>query len=64
MVEGKASIEDIDGCMECRACVVNCPVGALANDADDGCGCATAVLFGAFWGDGADECCGEPRDCC
>jgi len=27
---GKALIEDGDGCMECGACGVNCPVGAVS----------------------------------
>jgi NAD-dependent dihydropyrimidine dehydrogenase PreA subunit len=27
---GKASIEDGDGCMECGACGLNCPVGAVS----------------------------------
>ncbi len=26
----KAVIQDLDGCMECGACGVNCPVGAVS----------------------------------
>ena len=64
LAEGKAHIQDIDACMECGACVLNCPVSALSSDVDPGCGCATAVIFGAFWGDGKDACCGEKDGCC
>lgn len=27
---GKAAIRDRDGCMECGACGINCPVGAVS----------------------------------
>ena len=42
IVEKRASIVDVDGCMECGACALNCPEGALA--VQSGVGCATAVL--------------------
>jgi ferredoxin len=29
-LNNKAAIEDGDGCMECGACGVNCPVGAVS----------------------------------
>lgn len=42
IVEKRASIVDADGCMECGACALNCPEGALAVQA--GVGCAAAIL--------------------
>lgn len=46
--EKKARIVDRDGCMECGACALNCPEGALAVRA--GVGCAEAVLAGSARG--------------
>ena len=56
----RARIVDRDGCMECGACALNCPEGALA--VHSGVGCATAVLTA---GPGVDDptcdcaCCGD-----
>jgi len=44
MVEKRARIVDRDGCMECGACALNCPEGALA--VQSGVGCAAAILAG------------------
>ena len=48
IVEKRASIVDLDGCMECGACALNCPEQALAVHA--GVGCAAAILVS-----GADD---------
>jgi len=40
--DGKAVLRDRDSCMECGACVLNCPAGALT--VDKGVGCAAAVI--------------------
>jgi NAD-dependent dihydropyrimidine dehydrogenase PreA subunit len=38
----KAGIVDRDGCMECGACQMNCPVAAITVDA--GVGCASGLI--------------------
>jgi NAD-dependent dihydropyrimidine dehydrogenase PreA subunit len=43
-----ARIADRDSCMECGACQLNCPEGAVTVDA--GVGCAAAVIAGAIRG--------------
>ena len=51
----KAAISDPDACMECGACVNNCPAGALS--VNRGVGCAAAIISGMLTG-------GEPScDC-
>ena len=42
--DGKATIIDKNGCMECGACAKNCPVEAIYVNPDDGCGCATYII--------------------
>lgn len=42
MAEGRAKIRHRDDCMECGACVRNCPTAAVTVRA--GVGCAEAVL--------------------
>ena len=55
VLEGKkASVTDADLCMECGACAMNCPAGAIEVEA--GVGCASAVIASAFGKDGA-VCC-------
>ena len=46
--DGKAQIVNKDLCMECGACALNCPAGALAVKA--GTGCATAIIISMFTG--------------
>jgi len=43
-VEGAVRLRDPDACMECGACVKNCPEGALS--VHPGVGCAFAILKG------------------
>lgn len=38
----KAAIRELDTCMECGACALNCPVKAIAVDA--GVGCASGMI--------------------
>ncbi len=42
--EGCVRIARVDACMECGACTMNCPAGALS--VNPGVGCALAVLKG------------------
>jgi len=37
-----------ENCMECGACRVNCPVGAIA--VESGVGCASAMIYAALTG--------------
>ena len=57
MEEKRARIVDKDRCMECGACQMNCPSGAITVDA--GVGCASAIISGFF--SGGEACCG-PKD--
>lgn len=50
-------IRDRDACMECGACSMNCPAGALAVKA--GVGCAAAVINGMLGRKDASCCCAE-----
>jgi NAD-dependent dihydropyrimidine dehydrogenase PreA subunit len=59
---GKAQVVARDACMECGACQVNCPTGAIT--VDSGVGCAAAMIWAALRGKkevtcGSDTCCGE-----
>ena len=43
LLEGpKAEISDIDGCMECGACALNCPTEAIR--VNPGVGCAAYII--------------------
>jgi ferredoxin len=42
LVEKKAEFIDRGGCMECGACSVNCPAGAI--QVDPGVGCASLII--------------------
>ncbi|MDR1580521.1 MAG: 4Fe-4S binding protein [Synergistaceae bacterium] len=58
---GKARIEDLDGCMECGACALNCPKEAISVNAN--VGCAAAIIAGWFNGTETDCCCSK-NECC
>lgn len=62
IAEKKARIADLDACMECGACAVNCPAGALTVDA--GVGCAAAIIAGAARGTEAACGCSDDTTCC
>jgi Fe-S-cluster-containing hydrogenase component 2 len=42
ITEKKAHLVELDACMECGACAMNCPVAAIGVDA--GVGCATGLI--------------------
>ena len=46
--EKRAKIVDLDACMECGACALNCEPGALT--VQSGVGCAAAIIEGAIRG--------------
>ena len=58
MRDGRASIVDLDACMECGACVTNCAPEALSVDA--GVGCASAIV--RSWILGGEPSCGCGED--
>ncbi len=45
---GKVKLGERDRCMECGACAINCPVGAI--DVKKGVGCAAAILVSLITG--------------
>ena len=51
---GRVEIADPDRCMECGACVRNCPQGALS--VHPGVGCALAILKGWITRSGSSCC--------
>ena len=54
MNDHKARIIDLDGCMECGACMNNCPVSAI--NLTPGVGCAAYII--KAWRNGkAGACC-------
>lgn len=65
--EGKERVElkNPASCMECGACVGNCPVQAI--EVESGVGCAWAMIRAALKGKDMDSdatCCGEDGGCC
>ena len=57
----KVKIVDKNLCMECGACAMNCPMSAIAVNAN--VGCAAAIIFG--WLTGKEPTCGcDTTDCC
>lgn len=57
MVDKKVRIADLNGCMECGACTLNCPTQALA--VTPGVGCAGYIIQTWFKGKGVavGSCC-------
>jgi NAD-dependent dihydropyrimidine dehydrogenase PreA subunit len=55
MKDKKAEISDLDGCMECGACALNCPVGAIS--VTPGVGCASYIIQNWIKGKNATACC-------
>jgi len=53
--ERKAKIISRDNCMECGACQVNCPEGAIT--LQSGVGCATAILYSKLGKTKGEICC-------
>lgn len=51
-----------DACMECSACMRNCPVDAL--QVDSGVGCAAAMIHAALTGKAEVSCGGPEASCC
>lgn len=51
----KVAIVDRDACMECGACATNCPTEAIA--AQNGVGCAAAVINAALGRNSSSCCC-------
>lgn len=65
MRDKKAHILDIDDCMECGACALNCKYGALS--VKSGVGCASAILYGLLNGTEPTCDCSTPsttKNCC
>lgn len=60
---GRAVLRDLDACMECGACALNCPEGALTVRA--GVGCAAGIIKGALRGtEPTCDCSSGPSGCC
>jgi NAD-dependent dihydropyrimidine dehydrogenase PreA subunit len=59
----KATIQDLDACMECGACKLNCSMEAI--QVDVGVGCANAIIRGMILGTAPQcGCSSEPTSCC
>lgn len=52
--DGKAEMGDRDLCIECGACMLNCPFGAIT--VRPGTGCAYAIMLAALRGKPAPVC--------
>jgi NAD-dependent dihydropyrimidine dehydrogenase PreA subunit len=60
---GKAVILDLDACMECGACALNCRETALS--VTQGVGCARAIIHSWLTGEPAScDCGGGESSCC
>ena len=62
LLDGKAQITDKNYCMECGACVLNCPSKAIEVNA--GVGCATAIIQSWFTGKEPSCGCSDEGGCC
>ncbi|MFA5181035.1 MAG: mercury methylation ferredoxin HgcB [Syntrophales bacterium] len=59
--EKRVRIRNRDACMECGACSLNCPVGAVFVEA--GVGCAAAVINGMLNRQSSSCCCSvDPKN--
>jgi NAD-dependent dihydropyrimidine dehydrogenase PreA subunit len=62
MTNKKASVTNLDKCMECGACKLNCQSNAIF--VKTGVGCAAAIING-FINKSEPNCgCGGPKDVC
>ena len=61
MENRQARIIDLDACMECGACAMNCAESAISVRA--GVGCAAALIQGAIKGTAPTCGCGESACC-
>jgi len=63
MIDKKAAIIDLDACMECGACAVNCADEAIY--VESGVGCANGIILGATKGT-EPSCCesSDDQSCC
>jgi len=60
-LEGKkAAIRDLDGCMECGACALNCPSAAIR--VTPGVGCASYII--QTWIKGKEAAACSSIECC
>lgn len=55
-----AELARASDCMECGACRMNCPTGAI--EVDSGVGCAQALMLASLTGRDEDDACCGPRD--
>lgn len=63
MVGNKVELQDHDACMECGACVLNCPAAALS--VKPGVGCAAAIIHGFLTNsEPSCDCSGSDSGCC
>lgn len=61
--DGKVAIQDLNSCMECGACKLNCPVSAIS--VSQGVGCAAAIIHGMMTGgEPSCDCSGDNNDSC
>ncbi|MBM3434963.1 MAG: 4Fe-4S dicluster domain-containing protein [Bacteroidetes bacterium] len=63
MRDKKSYIQNRDLCMECGACEMNCPEGAIT--VRSGVGCAAGIINGLLKGtEPTCDCSGEKSSCC
>jgi Fe-S-cluster-containing hydrogenase component 2 len=60
---GRIDLKNPTRCMECGACQLNCPTGAIS--VESGVGCATAMIYAALTGKKEVTCgCDSSSTCC
>lgn len=63
VADKKAHIQNKDHCMECGACKINCPEGAI--NVRSGVGCAAGIINGLLRGtEPSCDCSGPETNCC